>query len=61
LAATELPGLSTRTENRPPREEAFDEWRLVSRYPQGLSAELTAGLLAAYEQQSFAMFATGPE
>lgn len=53
LTATALPGFATRVQvGEPPNETALDRWRLVSRYPQGLSAELEAELLAAYGQES---------
>lgn len=54
LTATELPGFRARPERAkaPPREAEIERLRLVSRYPQGLSPELTANLLAAYEQES---------
>ena len=54
LTATDLPGFRTTPENgkAPPRELEIERLRLVSRYPQGLSPELTANLLAAYDQAS---------
>lgn len=54
LKATALPGFEAAPgSGNAPREPELDKLRLVSRYPQGLSQELTTNLLAAYEQESF--------
>jgi hypothetical protein len=53
LTAIELPGFQTTPERtKAPSDAEVDRWRLISRYPQGLSPELAAAVLAAYEQAS---------
>lgn len=59
LKASELPGFQTKPERtEAPSEAEIDKWRLVSRYPQGLSQRLAGDLLAAYDQESLDSLAT---
>lgn len=53
LQATELDGFLMRSSDSPERrEELMAEYRLISRFPQGLSDELRSRLLAAYNQDA---------
>ncbi len=53
VKATTLPGMqSTRPHGEKRREIAIKEFRIVSRYPQGLSPELLDRLLASFDQKA---------
>ena len=53
LKATELEGFFSRSLSRPEqRAEKIGDFRLISRFPQGLSVELRSRLLAAYGQDA---------
>ena len=53
VKATTLPGIqSTTPQTEMRREIAIKEFRIVSRYPQGLSPELLDRLLASFDQKA---------
>lgn len=53
VKATTLPGIqSTTPQTERRREIAIKEFRIVSRYPQGLSPELLDRLLASFDQKA---------
>ena len=53
VKATTLPGIqSTTPQTEMRRENAIKEFRIVSRYPQGLSPELLNRLLASFDQKA---------
>ncbi len=53
VKATTLPGIQSYTPHRERRREiAIKEFRIVSRYPQRLSPELLAKLLASFDQKA---------
>ena len=51
IEATELPGFAATPGGRPERRsDVIDEFRLISRFPQGLSENLRTRLLTSYGQ-----------
>ncbi len=53
VTATELPGrTSKRNKSKGHKQESIDKMRIVSRYPQGLSADLMQRLLVSFDQET---------
>lgn len=51
VRAHDLPSLRVNCHGHPPKQEAVGQLKLMSRFPQGVSPELLASLLAAHSQE----------